>query len=124
MVNLTFKVNNNDYSSMVERDSYETSLIPVYGQSIKTMDGVTHTALLRLKGELRVSLNPQTAADTASLCTDLLSVPCEVVYHDLQKNQDVTALMVLDDVSAKHLSRCLYKGLAWNSIDSITLKEL
>ena len=124
MVNVAFTVNSHDYSGYVERDSYETSLIPVYGQSITTMDGVAHTALLRLKGEIKVSLNPTNSSDTASLCADLLSVPCEVMYHDLQRNQDVTALMVLDDVSASYLSRCLYQGLSWNQIDSITLKEL
>ena len=124
MVNLAFTVNSHDYSGIVERDSYETTLIPVYGQSITTMDGVTHTSLLRLKGEIKVSLNPTSADQTASVCTDLLSVPCEVMYHDLQRNQDVTASMVVDDVSASFLSRCLYQGLSWNQIDSITLKEL
>lgn len=124
MVNLTFKVNSNDYSGLVERDSYETTLIPVYGQSITTMDGVTHTSLLRYKGELKVSLNPTKATDTATLCADLLSVPCEVMYHDLERNIDVTASMILDEVSASYLSRCLYQGLKWNQIEPITLKEL
>ena len=48
MVSYTFKINNTDYSQFVERDSYVTELTPVFGETIKTMDGVNHTALLRL----------------------------------------------------------------------------
>lgn len=124
MVSLTFKVNNVDYSGMIERDSYETSLSPVYGETITTMDGIGHTAVLRFRGELSFKLNPSTAAATAAFVTDLLNAPVDVQYHCLQRNQDVSAQMVLDGVSAAYLSRCLYGGASWNQIDSIKLKEL
>lgn len=124
MVNLTFKVNNTDYSGMIERESYETTLSPVYGETIKTMDGVSHTAVLRLKGEVSFALNPSNAADTATFATDLLNAPCEVKYHCLQRNSDVTVQMVLDGVSAQYLSRCLFKGDSWNQLDKIKLTEL
>ena len=124
MSKYTFTVNSHDYTNLVERDSYRTSVSPVYGETIKTLDGVGHTALLRLKGELSVKLNPQTDAVAASLCADLLSSPCEVQYHCLQRNATVTAQMTLDSVSALFLSRCLYCGEKWNDIDEITLTEL
>ena len=41
MVSFTFKVNNVDYSGMIERDSYETSLSPVYGETITTTKEMT-----------------------------------------------------------------------------------
>lgn len=124
MSKYTFLVNSHDYTNLVERDSYRTSVTPVYGETIQTLDGVGHTALLRQKGELSVRMNPQTAATVAALCSDLLNAPCEVKYHCLQRNADVTALMTIDSVSAQFLSRCLYCGQKWNDIDSITLTEL
>lgn len=124
MSKYTFTVNSHDYSDFVERDSYQTTLSPVYGETIQTIDGVGHTAMLRVKGELSVKLNPKTAADTAAICADLLAAPCEVQYHCLQRNGTVTALMTIDGVTATWLSRCLYLGQSWNEIDSITLTEL
>ncbi len=124
MSKYTFMVNSHDYTDLVERDSYRTTLYPVFGETVQTLDGVGHTALLRQKGELSVRLNPQTAATVAALCSDLLNAPCEVKYHCLQRNADVTALMTIDSVSAQFLSRCLYCGQKWNDIDSITLTEL
>jgi hypothetical protein len=120
----TFIVNGNDYTGLVERDSYRTAVTPVYGETIQTLDGVGHTALLRVKGSLTVKLNPQTASQTAAICADLLNAPCEVQYKCLQRNVNVTALMVLDVVSAMFLSRCLYLGQKWNDVDEIVLKEL
>lgn len=124
MVSYTFKINNTSYAGFVERDSYETTLTPVYGETIKTMDGVNHTALLRLRGSVTVGLNPQTKANTATLCADLLTTPVEVQYHCLQRNADVTVLMTVDSISAQFLSRCLANGDEWNKIEEITLTEL
>jgi hypothetical protein len=124
MSKYTFMVNSHDYTNLVERDSYRTSVTPVYGETIQTLDGFGHTALLRVRGEISVKLNPQTAASAAALCADLLAAPCEVQYHCLQRNANVTAQMTIDSVSAQFLSRCLYCGQKWNDIDSITLTEL
>ncbi len=124
MSKYNFIVNSHDYSDLVERDSYRTSLYPVYGETIQTLDGVGHTAMLRQRGELSVRLNPQTAASVAALCADLLSAPCEVQYHCLQRNVDVTAQMTVDSISASFMSRCLYLGQKWNEVDEIRLKEL
>ena len=117
-------VNGVDLTPYVERDSYRTSLSPVYSETINTLDGIGHTALLRLKGALRIGLNPQTDSDTATVCTTLLNSPCQVVYHCLQRDADVSALMKVDTLSAQFLSRCLYLGDEWNEIEEITLTEL
>lgn len=123
-IKLTFVCNSTDLTDYVERDSYRTSLTAVYGETIRTINGVGHTALLRLKGELRVKFNPQSAAESAAICTTLLNSPCEVRYRCLQRNAEVTALMTIDSVSASYLSRCLYLGQKWNQMDDITLTEL
>lgn len=124
MLDYTLTINGVDFTSMVERDSYRTSKIPVYSESIMTMDGVTHVALLRNKGEISFDLNPQNATDTASACTALLIMPCVVRYYDIQTQAYVNATMVIDQQTAQYLSRCLYKGERWNQMESITLTEL
>ena len=124
MVNYTFKINNTSYAGFVERDSYETSLSPVYGETIQTMDGVNHTALLRVRGSVKVKLNPTNDSDTAAICADLLNSPCEVAYHCLQRDTDVTVLMTVDELTAEFLSRCKYNADEWNQLGEITLTEL
>ena len=124
MLAYTLTINGVDFTSMVERDSYKTSKIPVYSESFMTMDGVTHVALIRNKGEISFDLNPQNAAQTSATCTALLTMPCVVRYFDLQTQTYVNATMVIDQQTAQYLSRCLYKGERWNQLESITLTEL
>ena len=124
MLDYTLTINGVDFTSMVERDSYKTSKIPVYSESIMTMDGVTHVALIRNKGEISFDLNPQNATKTSVACVALLTMPCVVRYFDLQTQAYVNATMVIDQQTAQYLSRCLYKGERWNQMESITLTEL
>ena len=109
---------------MVERDSYVTSKIPVYSDSVVTMDGITHLALIRNKGEITFEFNPQNAADTQAACAALLSIPCVVDYFSLQTQAYERANMSIDQQSAQYLSRCLFRGERWNQMTSITLTEL
>lgn len=124
MIDYTLKINDVDFTGMVERDSYNTSKIPVYSDPVMTMDGITHVALLRNKGELSFEMNPQNATDTETACRALLSSPCKVEYFNLQTQEYETVYMSLSQQSANYLSRCYYKGLRWNQMDSITLTEL
>lgn len=124
MVDYTVKINNLSISEDIERDSYQTSTIPVYSDSVQTMDGVEHLVLLRNKGSLSFALNPRTATRTATICTALLTQPCTVAYFDLEANANKNATMSIDQHSAKYLSRCLSQGLKWNEFDTITLTEL
>ena len=118
------KVNSVDFTSMIERDSYQTVRIPVYSETVTTMDGIDHVVLLRHKGGCTFEFNPQSAADTKTACDALLTQPCAVYYFNLQSNTYENASMTLDEQSAQYLSRCLSRGLRWNQMDPITLTEL
>lgn len=120
----TLIVNGFDLTDMVERDSYSTSLFPVAVPTITTMDGVDHTRIIRHKARLNVSLNPQTAEQSALLTAALMVSPMTVQFHCLQRNQDITAKMILDEISADYLSRCLALGQKWFQIDDLTFTEL
>ena len=124
MLDYTLTINGVNFTDKIERDSYMTKKIPVYSDSIVTMDGITHVTNLRNKSEISFSLNPQNATDTATLCTALLTMPCEVYYFSLQTQAYELKNMMIDSQSAEYLSRCLYRGQRWNQMDSITLTEL
>lgn len=120
----TLTVNGFDLTDMVERDSYSTSLFPVTTPIITTMDGIDHTRLIRHKARVQVSLNPQTAEQTALLTAALMTSPMTVQFHCLQRNMDVTATMIIDEISADYLSRCLALGQKWMELDDLTFTEL
>lgn len=124
MLDYTLTINGVDFTSMVERDSYQTRKIPVYSDSVTTLDGVTHVVLIRNKGEIEFEFNPQNAEKTAEACSALLMMPCGVYYFDLLTQDYVYANMVIDQQSAQYLSRCLYRGEKWNQMESIVLTEL
>ena len=120
----TLIINGFDCTDMVERDSYSTSLFPVTVPMITTMDGVDHTRIIRYKARLNVSLNPQTAEQAALLTSALMDSPITVQFHCLQRNEDITAKMILDEISADYLSRCLAYGQKWIQPDDLTFTEL
>lgn len=124
MLDYTLTINGVDFTHMVERDSYSTSKIPVYSESVMTMDGITHVALLRNKGEIEFEFNPQNSVDTEAACTALLRMPCLVYYYNLQEQAYRYANMIINQQTAQYLSRCLYRGEKWNQMDKITLSEL
>ena len=124
MLDYTLTINGVDFTNMIERDSYNTANIPVYSDSVVTLDGITHVALLRNKAEISFDFNPQNATDTQTACNALLSMPCEVYYFNLQRQEYMYANMTVDQRTAQYLSRCLHKGLKWNQMDSLTLTEL
>lgn len=125
MVNYSFSINGVDFSGMVERDSYTTALTPVFSKTITTMNGVDHFVQVRTRGFVTVRLNPQTDADAASFCAELLKGPALVRYHCLQRNADVYATMAVDsDLTAAYLSRCLHMGKKWVEAEPVTLREL
>lgn len=123
-IKYTLIINGFDATEMVERDSYSTSLFPVSVPMITTMDGVDHTRIIRYKARLNVSLNPQTAEQAAALTAALMVSPMEVQFHCLQRDTDITAKMILDEISADYLSRCLAFGKKWIQPDDLTFTEL
>lgn len=117
-------VNDLDITKMIDADSYDTSLEPVYGDSVTTMDGVEHVTVLRNRGTLSFGLNSLPAEKTAELCAALLAIPAKVRYSCLQRNTDVYATMRMDGVSAHHLFRISFCGAKWNELGTITFTEL
>lgn len=124
MLDYNLTINGVNFAPMVERDSFQTRQIPVYSDSVMTMDGVTHVVLIRNKGEITFEFNPQNSTNMSAACNALLTMPCLVYYFDLQKQNYVLANMVIDQQSAQYLSRCLYRGERWSQMESITLTEL
>lgn len=124
MLAYTLTINGVDFTDAIRFDSYSTKKIPVYSQSVQTLDGVTHVALLRNKGQVTFTLNPKNAEATETLVDALLAIPCTVYYFNLQTQLYETANMTLDEVSADFLARCKFLGKKWSQTGQITLEEL
>lgn len=124
MLDFNLTINGVDFKPFIRWDSYSTRKIPVYSQTVTTIDGVEHKTLIRNRGELSFSLNPQNATNTLALASALLTQPCTVNYFSLQTQQYEGAIMALDGQSAEYLVRCKFQGEKWNKFDSITLTEL
>ena len=122
--NYTVIINGVDITSMIEVDSYATDLIPVYGGSVTTMDGVEHVSVLRHKGKLSFSVNTLTDTQTAKLNDVLQPTVVEVQYHCLQRNTIIIATMKTDGSTARHLGRVRFGGCRWNELSGISLTEL
>lgn len=94
MTDLKFKVNNTDFSDMVEKGSYITDRIAVAGAKYTDLNKVDHTTIARWRGYLEVTLNPSSPARIAALYTALATAPCTVDYHSFQLNADVQETMI------------------------------
>ena len=124
MLDYTLTINGVDFTPLIERDSYQTSRIPIYSERITTIDGVDHIVMLRNKSALSFSLNPQTAAQTEAAYDALIQQPCEVYFFNLQAQEYQSAYMITDRQTTEYLSRCQYKNLKWNQMGQITYEEL
>lgn len=109
---MTFLINGTDFSGYIQKYGYSTAYTPVYSQSVQTMDGIEHVAVLRYRGSVSVTLKPLTAAQWAVLSAVLATGLLSVTYTCVQRNTDVLANMKLDAMSAntvlKNASRTLY----------------
>lgn len=125
MVDFTVSINGVSISKWIERDSYVTSSVPVFTETVTTMDFVDHAKIGRWKGALSFSLNPMSAADTITFATALKSaMPATVIYKDLDTGNQKTATMRLDGTSVSHLSRCLYLNTAWRQREPLQFTEM
>lgn len=122
--NYTVIINGVDITSMIEVDSYTTDLVPVYGGSVTTMDGVEQVSVLRHKGKLSFAVNPLTDAQTARLNDALQPAVVEVQYHCLRRNTTIIATMRTDGATARHMGRVRFGGCRWNELSKISLTEL
>lgn len=124
MTDYTFTLNGTDFSGIVNGNDYNTSLIPVYGEKITTLDGVDHVRVLRHKGSVTVGINGLTDEQLETLSAALSNSPITVEYHCLQRNDDVTATMIPNEQTARFLQKVWFGGLNWNEVGAITLTEL
>ena len=97
---MTFEVNGHDCSDLIQKYGYATSYVPVYTQSVQTMDGVEHVGILRYRGTLTVTLKPLTGTQLNNFTNYLGSGVPSIRYQCLQRNTVVLANMKLDPVSA------------------------
>lgn len=111
---MKFKINSVDYSSYLTKYGYTTTYAPVYADSVTTLDGVEHTALIRWRGTLTVTIKPLTATDWATLKSAFDSAILSIQYTCLQRGTDVTTNMRLDPISAEvvliNANRTLFGG--------------
>lgn len=113
-----------DVTAMVAADSFETTLVPVVGGSVTTMDGVTHEAIIREKSHIKFAVNHLTEAQTQKLNAALKNGITEVQFRCMQRNANFIATMKADKPTARHMDRVKYGGAKWNELSEITLTEL
>lgn len=104
--------------------TYTCERVPVYSDSVTTMDGVEHKVLIRTKSVLEFKVNPLSEDDTVRLFTALNMQPAEVSFFDLQTGEQRTANMVCNIPQAAMIRGLIHNGQRWNEFDSITLEEL
>ena len=75
-----FKINNVDYSGDLTKYGYSTTLEPVYGNSMTDLSGVEHTAVLRYRGTLTVTLKPLEGTAWSTLASALMAGSLEITY--------------------------------------------
>ena len=111
----TFRINNSDFSDIIQRYGYETTYDPIYADPITTLDMVDHTVIVRWKHGLKITCNPlsETRAKQLTQALTLSTVPV-ITFTSLQLRTAVTARMQLDSNSAalvlRNASRRLLGG--------------
>lgn len=109
---MTFKIATVDYSTYLTKYGYQVKEIPVFSNSVQTLDGVEHVAVIRYRKVLTVTIRPLTATEWATLFTALSPGILSITFTVPQSNTDLTASMKMDGASAElaliNSSRTLY----------------
>ncbi len=111
----TFKINNVDFSGYLTKYGYATTLEPVYSDGMVDLAGVEHTAVLRYKGTLTVTLRPLEGTSWSTLASALMDGILEIQYTCLQRNAVVIASMRLDSVTTEFLLENASRKLVGNT---------
>lgn len=80
----TFEVNGVDLAALCSKRGYSTARVPVYGKSVTTLDGVTHTRLLRWRNSVTVTLNDLTDEEVALFCAAITDSTLTVRFFSAQ----------------------------------------
>ena len=99
MTHFPFSVNGVDFSALIHKRGYKTNRVPVYSDSVTTLDGKDHYNLIRTKGVLAVTLNPAEKSKMLALMEELQIQPVRVRYHSFQTGMTETETMVVQDMS-------------------------
>lgn len=90
-----FKVNGIDLAPLCSKRGYSTSRVPVYGKSVTTLDGVTHSKILRWRNSVTVTLNDLTDSEVAYFCEVIGAATLEIEYYNAQIGEIVTNTMTV-----------------------------
>lgn len=91
----TFEVNGVDLAALCSKSGYSTSRVPIYGKSVTTLDGMTHTRLLRWRNSVTVKLNDLTDADLETFCAAVTAPRATVKFYCAQLGKVVTNTMTV-----------------------------
>ena len=116
----TFKIGTTDCSGYLTKYGYATTLEPVYSDSMVDLAGIEHTAVLRYKGTLTVTLRPMEGTSWATLAALLTTGVLEITYTCLQRNTDIIASMRLDSVSTEFVLENASRKLVGNTVLTFT----
>lgn len=98
MTSFTFKINGEDFTDCVNKNSYATDYKAIESKRITTLDGVDHVQVVRYRGSLTVGINPLSKTRFAQLCTALAAPNLEISYHSFQRGGDVLENMTLQSM--------------------------
>ena len=117
-------INGVDISEFIENDSYKTSVSNIMSRTITTIGGVDYAAKLRERYTVRFKLRAISAENLAMVSALILDAPIEFYGRILQKNANVSAMMIPDAITSQYLSEFVYGGIDWNNSEEIVLTSM
>lgn len=112
MTRNVLEINGVDFSDIVEKNSYHTERTPIT-QSVTTIDGVEHIAIIREVDSLSFKTNPLTQDRYKTLCDQMRNGFCTVRYTHLQVGAVLVEQMKYDAATAGYLADCKYLNKKW-----------
>ena len=117
----TFEINGVDFSDIIMKYGYKTAYEPIYTDTVTTLDGVDHTAIIRWKNGLTIPVRPLQNVRIGQLTTALRQGIPSITFTSLQKGSDITAVMKMDDYTAElvlqNASRLLLGGVSLTFVE-------
>ena len=120
---MTFKINDVDFSDVIQRYGYATTYDPVYTNSMMSMNGIEHVGYLRHRGSVTITLNPLEGTRLSQLAAALAGGIYEIKYTCLQRNTDIiTRMRLTGGMSSEILLKNASRVLSGNT--QLTFQEL
>ena len=110
----TFKINEVDFSDIITKYGYQTAYEPIYSDIVTTLDKVDHTSIVRWKSGLTIPVRPLERVRLMQLTAALTAGIPFITFTSLQRGEDLTAYMKMDDYTSElvlqNASRLLLGG--------------